>query len=157
MARQPDPTTIVVDTDCLVADLFIDGTAREVMDVIRGHDWLTLKASDYLIEDTVDVIAHLGDRPLADAWNDRFERLASMVEHPAEDHPALASAYAGQAAHLISYDDRLASVRTGLSMRKAMPISVRSPDAFMQVFDPASLFESVFEESYPGPNRAQRD
>lgn len=147
----------MVDTDCLVADLFVDGDARRVMDLVRSHTWLRLYASEHLIEEAADVIEHLAEPSLADAWRDRFEQMIERVDHPSEDHPAMASAYAGQTAHLISYDERLGSAQVGLSMRKAMPISIRSPRAFLSVFDPESLYESLFEEPYPGPDHGSRE
>jgi len=154
--KRPDPTRIVADVDVLLCDLFIDGEARSAMDRIRAHSWIELFASDHLIDRTVTAIEHLGDESLADAWRARFIRSCSLVEHPPEDTPALASAYAAGAGHLLSMDPRLRSPETGLAMRSAMPISIRDPRAFLRVYDPASLHEAVIGGPYPGADRDPR-
>jgi hypothetical protein len=35
-------------------------------------------------------------------------------------------------------------------------VSVRTPDAFVAVVDPAGLYEATVGESYPGPDRDPR-
>lgn len=156
MTKRADPRRIVVGADVLAADVFIDGKARAVMDILRAHDWIEVAASDHLLSHAEATINRLGERSLATAWRDRIERLVVPTEHPPEDHPGLASAYAAGAAHLLSYDDRLTSVDAGLAMRRAMPISIRTPPAFLAVFDPETVFEATFDEPYPGPDRDPR-
>lgn len=156
MARRAEATRIVADADVLAADVFVDGAARAAMDLIRGHGWLELVASEALLDDADAVIERLGDRPLADAWRSLIEGRCRLVEHPAGDHPGLASAYAGAAGHLLSYDGRLATVEAGVAMRQAMPLSVRTPDAFVRVVDVEALYESVFDAAYPGPDADPR-
>lgn len=152
MARTPDPTRLVADEAVLVADLFVDGEARAALDVVRAHGWFELYASEPLITRASRAVADLGDRSLADAWRARLESEATVVDHPAGDHPALATAYAGRAGHLLTYDDRLRSADTGIAMRAAMPLSVRAPDAFLATVDPATLYEVAVGGDYPGPD-----
>ncbi|MFC6768260.1 DUF7384 family protein, partial [Natrinema soli] len=73
--------------------------------------------------------------------------------------PALASAYRGEAAHLLSYDERLRSAEAGLTLQPRVSVSVRPPDAFARLFDPESLYEAVEAiegGEYPGPDRDPR-
>ena len=152
-----DPTRVVADADVLAADLFVDGSARAAMDHVRSHSWLTLVASDPLLDDAEAVIATLGDAHLAADWRERAEAEREVVDHPEEDHPALASAYHGNAAHLLAFDETLRSAKAGLSIKPHASLSVRSPDAFVSVFDAASLYEATHDEAYPGPDRDPRD
>lgn len=147
-----DPTRIVADADVLAADLLVGGPAREALDHVRRHSWLTLVASDQLLADASAVITELADEELAGAWHERVSAWRDPVEQPADDHPGLASAYRGNAAHLLSYDDRLRSARTGLSIQPHADLSIRPPDAFARLFDPAVLYESQFGDDYPGPD-----
>lgn len=151
-----DPTLIVADADVLAADLLVGGVAREALDIVRRHSWLTLVASEHLLTDAEGVIATLADESLAEAWRETVEEWCELVDHPAEDHPALASAYRGGAGHVLSYDEQLASVEAGANLRTVMDASVRGPDAFTTVFDAASLYEAVEDGSYPGPDRDPR-
>lgn len=152
MPKTPDPTRLVADADVLAADLFINGVAREALSRVRTHSWLQLVASEPLLEDATGVIAHLGDRDLADAWYSLIEAECHLVEHPEGDHPALASAYGANAGQLLTYDDTLTSAQTGISMRRAMPISIRTPDAFVTTVEIADLYEANVGETYPGPD-----
>lgn len=151
-----DPTRIVADADVLAADLLVGGAARDALDAIRSHSWLTLVASDHLLADAEAVIATLTEDALADAWRAKVTELCELIEHPEEDHPALACAYRGNAAHLLSYDEQLASVQAGANLRQVMDTSVREPRAFATVFDAAALYEAVEDEPYPGPDRDPR-
>lgn len=151
-----DPTRIVADADVLAADLLVGGAARDALDSIRRHSWLTLVGSEHLLADAEAVIATLTEESLATAWRDRIDRLCELVEHPEEDHPALASAYRGGAGHLLSYDEQLRSVQTGADLRRLMDTSVREPRAFATVFDAAALYESLEGDTYPGPDRDPR-
>ena len=156
MARTPDPTRLVADADVLSADLFLDGPARAAVEVVWRHSWLELLASEELLADARHVIAELGDDTLASGWVDCIADQCVLVDHPSQDHPALASAYAGQAAHVLTYDPALTSPDTGIAMRKAMPISARTPEAFLSSVDVASLFQATFDEAYPGPDAPAR-
>ncbi len=157
MPTRPDPTRVVADADVLLADLFGDSAARDALDRIRAHSWFDLVASPLLVADTVQAITHLADADLAKEWEslarDRFE----MVDHPPEDHPALAAAYHGSAGHLLTFDDDLRSANTGLAMRSVMPLSIRSPEAFLATVDPAALYEAYVGKTYPGPDRDPRE
>ena len=152
-----DPTRVVADADVLAADLLVGGDARAALDHVRRHSWLTLVASDALLDDAEAVIADLADADLAADWRDRIEREREPVDHPDDDHPALASAYRGEAPHLLTFDESLRSAEAGLSLQPRVSISVRSPDAFATVFDAESLYEATQDGEYPGTDRDPRD
>lgn len=153
---EASPARVVADADVLAADLLCGGPAREALDGVRRHSWVTLVASEQLLDDARAIITELVDPELAADWRERIDREAELVDHPEGDHPGLASAYRGGAAHLLSYDDGLASAKTGLSLQPHMQLSVRPPDAFAALFDPASLYEAVEGGEYPGPDRDPR-
>ncbi|EJN58250.1 PIN domain-containing protein [Halogranum rubrum] len=152
----PSPARIVADADVLAADLFVDGDARRALDIVREHSWLTLVASDHLLDDAEAVVSTLGDADLAAAWRDRIEDLREPVDHPDGDHPGLASAYRGGAMHLLSFDERLGSVQAGANLQGRVPLSVRHPKAFATLFDAESLYKEVVGGDYPGPDRDPR-
>lgn len=154
---ETDPARIVADADVLAADLLVGGSAREVLDQIRQHDWLTLVASDELLADTKHIIATLAAKGLATDWYARIEDERTVVSHPPEDHPALASAYRGNAAHLVSFDENLTSAATNRSLQSHVTLSIRTPDAFATLFDPESLYESLYDDAYSGPDRDPRE
>jgi len=151
-----DPTRVVADADVLVADLLVGGDARLALDLVREHSWVALVASDPLLADARAVIERLADGALATDWGERVHEERTPVEHPPGDHPALASAYRGGAAHLLSFDGRLTTARAGLSVQPHLALSVREPGAFAVVFDAAALYESEVGDAYPGPDRDPR-
>jgi hypothetical protein len=163
----PDPAALVADADVLAADLFLDGDARAAMDAVRAHDWVTLVASDPLLDDAEAVIASLvgggsddgsGDYDdLASDWRETVESLATVVEHPPGDHPALSAAVRGNAAHVLSYDEGLQSAETAAALSGRADVSVKSPAAFARLFDPESLYPAVVGGEYPGPDRDPRE
>ena len=153
---EPSPGRIVADSDVLAADLFVDGPARACLDHLRSHDWLTLVASDPLLDDAEAVVERLGDPDLATDWRERIEGLREPVDHPDGDHPALASAYHGGAMHVLSFDDRLTSATGNTMVRDRVETAVRTPDAFAALFDPATLYPEVVGGEYPGPDRDPR-
>jgi len=152
----PNPARLVADADVLAADLLVGGPARAALDLARSHSWVTLVASDALLDDATAVIETCADATLAADWQDRIDALREPVEHPDGDHPALASAYRGQAPHLLSFDSGLSSATTGVSLRSYLNVSVRHPRAFVSVFDAASLYDVVVGGEYPGPDRDSR-
>ena len=152
----PGHARVVADADVLAADLLGGGGAREALDIVRRHSWLELVVTEPLLADAEAVISRLGDAELAEEWRRLLEERAVVVDQPAGDHPALAAAYRGEAAHLLSLDGRLRSPGAGATFRSIMDVSVRSPDAFVSVFDPAAVYELLFEETYPGPDRDPR-
>jgi hypothetical protein len=149
---------VVADADVLAADLLIGGPSRRALDIVFAHDWIRLIASEPLRSDAEAVIGELADPDLAAAWRTRIAELATPVEHPDGDHPALASALHGDARHVLSLDDRLLSAGAGAAIRREANVetSVRTPDAFARLFDPASVCESIYAEPYPGPDRDRR-
>jgi len=153
---EADPTRVVADADVLAADLLVGDAARDALDHVRRHSWMDLVASDPLLDDAEAVVTDLADAGLAGDWRDRLAGDCVRVEHPADDHPALAAAYRGGAAHLLSFDDRLTSAAGNRSVRPHMAVSARQPDAFARLFDPASLHEAQFDDPYPGPDRDPR-
>jgi hypothetical protein len=156
MSEAPSPARIVADSDVLAADLLVDGPARECLDSVRAHSWLTLVASDPLLDDAEAVIERLADAELAADWRDRADGLREPVDQPAGDHPALASAYNGGAMHVLSFDERLTSAAGNTLVRDRVETAVRPPDAFARLFDPAKLYPEVVGGEYPGPDRDRR-
>jgi hypothetical protein len=149
---EPSPTRIVADSDVLAADLFVDGSARACLDHVRSHSWLTLVASDPLLADAEAVVERLADADLAADWRERIEDLREPVDHPAGDHPALASAYHGGAMHVLSFDEQLTSATGNTMVRNRVETAVRTPDAFSTLFDPGKLYPEVGSGEYPGPD-----
>jgi hypothetical protein len=156
MTEQSRPTRVVADADVLAADLLVGGSARRALDGVRRHSWMELVASDRLLDDATAVIETLADEPLASDWRDRIEAERLAVDQPAGDHPGLASAHRGMAAHLLSFDDELTNASAGVSLQDHLRVSVRHPDAFAELFDPEALYETVEGGSYPGPDRDPR-
>lgn len=144
---------VVADADVLAADLLLDGSAREVLDQIRAHSWLYLIASDPLLDDAEAVIDRVGSQELAAEWRECIEDERERVSQPEGDHPGLASAYRGDAAHLLTFDPDLASTETNLAVEPHTDLSIRSPEAFAAIFDAAALYESLHEDAYPGLDR----
>lgn len=153
---RPNPARVVADADVLAADLLVGESSRDALDLVRSHSWVELVASDALFADARTVIERCSGPDLADAWRDRIERERVSVSHPDGDHPALASAYRGDAANLLSFDEGLRSARTGARLRKRVPVSVKTPAGFVGQFDPESLYEVVVGGEYPGPDRDPR-
>ena len=145
---EASPDRIVADADVLAADLLVGGHARTALDYLRDHEWLTLLASEALLDDTEAVVAEVATPALAAAHRERLAVDTTAVDHPEGDHPGLASAYRGGAAHLLSYDEDLLSVRTGLAVQPHANLSVRTPEAFARLFDPAALYEALYDEPY---------
>jgi hypothetical protein len=152
----PNPARVVADADVLAADLLVGGDARVALDIVRAHSWVELVATDDLLDDARAVVATLTDEELATDWRETVEGWRIRVEQTPGDHPGLASAHAGDAAHLLSFDERLASAKGGATLRKYVDVSVRTPHAFAAVFDPERLYPAVREGTYPGPDRDPR-
>ncbi|GAA0469968.1 hypothetical protein MUK72_04565 [Halococcus dombrowskii] len=153
---EPDPARIVADADVLAADLLRDGDARDALDVVRAHSWLSLVASDPLLADARAIIAQLADPSLADDWREHIDELRVRVGHPSGDHPALASVAAGDAAHLLSFDESLRTAETGVRIREHVATSVKHPAGFCGLFDPETLYPTIVDGDYPGPDRDPR-
>ena len=151
-----DPAAVVADADVLAADLLVDGDARRALDHVRRHSWVRLVAGDPLLDEAEALVATAADGELAADWRAEVEDLRVRVEHPPDDHPALAAAYRGGAAHLLTFQEELRSARAGVGLRDHLDVSVRHPDAFARLFDPESLYEAVEGGEYPGPDRDPR-
>ncbi len=152
-----NPARVAADADVLAADLFVDGDARDALDHVRSHSWVDLVASHPLLDDAEAVIAALADADLAADWRERVEDEAVLVDHPEGDQPALAAAHAGGAAHVLTYDERLRSAQTGMELKERVDVSVKAPDGFAALFDPAKLYPTVVGGDYPGPDRDPRE
>ena len=153
---ESSPARVVADADVLAADLLVGGDAREALDLVRAHSWVTLVASDALLDDAEAVIADLADPEIAADWRERAESIRESVDHPAGDHPALASALHGGAMQVLSFDESLQSAAANAAIRGRVETSVRSPRAFATLFDAESLYEAVEGGEYPGPDRDPR-
>lgn len=147
---------LVADADVLAADLLCGGPAREAVDLVRAHDWVRLVASERLLDDAEAIVAELADGALASDWRETIAGNVELVEHPAGDQPALASAYRGDARHVLSFDEGLTSTSAGVAIRSRVETSVKHPAAFVRLFDPASMYEVVVGGEYPGPDRDPR-
>jgi predicted nucleic acid-binding protein len=156
-SNRVNPARVVAEADVLAADLLVGGDARDALDIVRRHSWVALVASDPLLDDAAAVIADVADERLARDWRERIEAERVAVDHPEGDHPALASAYRGNAAHLLTFDEGLTSAGANLSLQTHVTVSIRTPDAFAALFDAASLYESLHEKSYPGPDHNSRE
>jgi hypothetical protein len=154
---EPSPTRVVADADVLAADLLVDGDARRALDIVRSHSWLTLVASDPLLEEAEALVETLADGALAGAWREKIETLREPVDQPAGDNPALASAYQGGAMHVLSFDERLTSATGAARIRTRIETSVRPPGAFAALFDATSLYREAVGGEYPGPDRNPRE
>ncbi|WP_136600878.1 DUF7384 family protein [Salinigranum halophilum] len=152
MSTDASPARVVADADVLAADLLVGGASRAALDHVRRHSWMTLVASDALLNDAAAVITRLADAALASDWRARCAAWREPVDHPTGDHPGLASAYRGGAMHLLSFDERLGSARAGASLQGHVPLSVRPPQAFATLFDAESLYLEVVGGDYPGPD-----
>lgn len=149
-------TRIVADADVLVADLLVGGPAREALDLVRSHSWLTLYGSEPMVEDAETIIRRLTTSRLATDWREAIEMLIEWVEHPPGDHPGIATAYRADAGHILSFDEGLRSAAAGVAIRQQTPTSVKTPAGFVRLFDPEAVYEAVHEASYPGPDRDPR-
>jgi predicted nucleic acid-binding protein len=156
MTTDSSPARVVADADVLAADLLVGGDARTALDRVHEHSWVTLVASDHLLDDAAAAIRELGDDELARDWREHVEEACTLVDHPAEDHPALASAYRGGAMHLLTLDESLLSASAGAAIRGRVETSVRHPRAFVTLFDASSLYREVVGGEYPGPDREPR-
>jgi hypothetical protein len=147
---------VVADADVLAADLLCGGDARAALDLVREHSWLGLVASDPLLADARAVVAELADESLAADWRDRVDAERERVTHADGDHPGLASAAAGGAAHLLTLDDALVGPDANLAVQPHLRVSIRTPAAFAASFDAAALYEATHGGEYPGPDRDPR-
>lgn len=156
--RQLNYQRIVVDVDVLAADLLCGGLPRECIDIIRSHSWLELVVTEQLLEETQTVISRLTESSLADAWSRKMDDWdqVHIVDQPPDDYPALAAAYQGQVPHLVSMNERLQSIQAGMELQSRLTVSIRSPAAFVQVYDPGAIYGLIYEDEYEGPDQDAR-
>lgn len=135
MTDSPDPTRVVADADVLAADLLVDGDARVALNRIRDSETLTLVVTEGLLSDARGIVADLGDPSLATDWERRARADFSLVEPTLSGHPALVAAEAGNAATLLSHDERLQGAAAGVAIRQHVDTSVKSPGAFVSLLE----------------------
>lgn len=152
MSDRPNPARLVADADVLAADVFVDGDARRALDHVREHSWVELVATEELLDDAAYVVATLGDDELANAWRERIEELVELVDQQSGDHPGLAAAHHGNAAHLLSFDDGLRTADVGMKVKARTDVSIKHPAGFATLFSPESLYDAVVGGEYPGPD-----
>lgn len=153
----PGVARVVADADVLAADLLVGGDARDALDIVRRHSWVTLLASGPLLATAESIIEDVADADLAADWRAKIETLAELVDHPPDDHPALASAAAGDARHVLSLDAALRSATAAATIRSLIETSVKHPAGFARLFDPETIHPVAVGGSYPGPDRDPRD
>lgn len=149
-------TRVVADADVLTADLLVGGPAREAMDIIRSHSWMNLYASEPLLADAEALIRQLGSDELASDWREKIAEILEMMDHPRGDHPGVAVAVHGDAGHILTFDEGLRSAAASVAIRQHTPTSIKTPAGFVRLFDPTTVYEAVFGEAYPGPDRDPR-
>ncbi len=155
--QDPSQARIVADADVLAADLLVGADARHALEPIWQHDWTHLVGSDQLLDDAQNVIETLSNESLAADWREQIELWREPVSHPVGDQPALASAYRGGAMHVLSFTEQLTSSQAGASLNDRFPVSIRQPDAFAFLFDPESVYPTVSDGPYSGPDRTPRE
>jgi micrococcal nuclease len=101
--------------------------------------------------------ASCADPELAAAHREKLDDVRVRVDHPEGDHPAVASADHGDAAHLLSFDEDLGSAQAGAALRAHVDTSVKHPDAFARLFAPERLWPEVGDGAYPGPDWDPRE
>lgn len=151
-----DPSRVVADADVLAADLLVGGQARAALDRVRSHSWVDLVATEPLLADAEAVVAVLADADLAADHRAKLAETADVVDQEPGDHPGLAAAHRGEAAHLVTFAEGLRTAAAGAELRAELDVSVRSPTAFARVFDPEPLYEAVQGGPYPGPDADPR-
>jgi hypothetical protein len=173
VSDRPSPASVVADADVLAADLLCGGpgdampeapdadgpAARAALDHLRRHAWTELVATEPLLDEAEAIVADLAAPGLAADWRERVDKWAEVGEQTPGDHPALAAAHGGPAAHILTFDEELASAGAGANIRKYVDVSVRHPRAFARVFDGAALWAAVHDgdpADYPGPDRDPR-
>ncbi|MFB6186889.1 MAG: hypothetical protein ABEI86_08495 [Halobacteriaceae archaeon] len=153
---QPDKTTFVIDSDVLIADLLIDGKARQALDLLRSHSWITVSISPELITECTTVLAEFIDDAVVNAWEEKITTFGNCVTPTATGNRALACAKEADAAHVITYDQRLLGVKAGVNMKPYVETSVKTPDSFLSIFEPEQLYEAVYDSPYEGPDQDPR-
>ena len=126
---------VVVDSGVLAGDVKKEKSAKIVMEIIRRSPWIVIIASIPLLDEAQTVIETDFGEELAKKWREDIESMCEIVDHLEGDHPALASAYVGNAQHIISRDERLTNAKAGVAIRTKIETSVKRPDAFVKLFE----------------------
>ena len=126
---------VVVDSGVLAGDVKKEKSAKIVMEIIRRSPWIVIIASIPLLDEAQKVIETELGGELAKKWREDIESMCEIVDHSEGDHPALASAYVGNAQHIISGDEMLTNAKAGVAIRTKIETSVKRPDAFVKLFE----------------------
>lgn len=126
---------VVVDSGVLAGDVKKEKSAKIVMEIIRRSPWIVIIASIPLLDEAQTVIETDFGEELAKKWREDIESMCEIVDHLEGDHPALASAYVGNAQHIISGDEMLTNAKAGVAIRTKIETSVKRPDAFVKLFE----------------------
>jgi hypothetical protein len=154
----PRLARIVADADVLAADLLVGGAARAALDHWRRHSWVNLVVTERLLDDAAAVVTALAHGTLAADWRTLLEARATVVDADTgvAGHPALVAAVSGEAVHVLSFDDGLRNARAGAALQPYVDASVKAPDGFARLFDPAAVYAAAVGGEYPGPDRDPR-
>ena len=126
---------VVVDSGVLAGAVKKEKSAKIVMEIIRRSPWIVIIASIPLLDEAQKVIETELGGELAKKWREDIESMCEIVDHLEGDHPALASAYVGNAQHIISGDEMLTNAKAGVAIRTKIETSVKRPDAFVKLFE----------------------
>ena len=126
---------VVVDSGVLAGDVKKEKSAKIVMEIIRRSPWIVIIASIPLLDEAQTVIETDFGEELEKKWREDIESMCEIVDHLEGDHPALASAYVGNAQHIISGDEMLTNAKAGVAIRTKIETSVKRPDAFVKLFE----------------------
>ncbi len=126
---------VVVDSEVLAESAKGEKSAKMSMEIIRKCQWIVLVASTPLLDEAQKKVEMELGMELGKKWRVDTEDVCEIVDHPEGDHPALASAYVGNAQHIISRDENLTSAKAGVNIRTKIETSVKKPDAFVNLFE----------------------
>lgn len=139
MTDRPDPMRVVADVDVLAADVFLDGSARAAVSLIRESPDLTLVVTDDLLTEARDLIADFTDDSVAAAWERCARTDFHVVDPSSSGHPALVAAEAGDAATVLTHDEQFQTASAGVAIRTYVETSVKSPEAFVALVERSSF------------------
>jgi len=137
--RETYPSRVVLGPTVLAAAVDdADDAARDTLDLVLEHPAVTLVASDALLDAAATIAADRTGEAAAAELRDRVADARLVPTHPPDDHPALASAYRANAAHLVTGDPDLRDADAAAALGP-LRVSARSPAAFLRIFDPGAL------------------
>lgn len=153
---EPDPARIVADADVLAADLLRDGDARDALDVVRAHSWLSLVASDPLLADARAIIAQLADPSLADDWREHIDELRVRVGHSIRGSPGARLGGSGRRRPPALVRRVAPHGRDRRPHPRARRHERQASRRVLWVVRPETLYPTIVDGDYPGPDRDPR-